>query len=80
MGGTGMMGGGMPNGMMGNAGFGGMGPLGGGGGGGGGDGQAQISEEAYVSIWRNYSSMTGAPFDAQVVKGWYRQYLRSMGR
>ena len=63
----------------------GMGQMGGmmGGGGGmkgagaaapGGGGVGNMTEDEYVRVWENYSKMSGRPFDAQTVRGWYRQY------
>lgn len=37
-------------------------------------GSGNMSEEDYVRVWEDYSRMTGRPFDAQTVRGWYRQY------
>ena len=37
-------------------------------------GGGSMSEDDYVRVWENYSKMTGRPFDAQTVRGWYRQY------
>jgi hypothetical protein len=70
MGGTGMRA--MP-GMMG---MGGAVGFGGGGGGGG----PSISEEEYVHVWESYSKATGAPFDADTVRMWYKQYQMSLER
>ena len=47
---------------------------------GAGEGGAQISEEDYVRVWENYARMTGDAFDPHVVRGWYQQYRRSLGR
>ena len=33
-----------------------------------------MSEDEYVRVWENYSKMSGQPFDAQTVRGWYRQH------
>lgn len=35
---------------------------------------SNMSEDEYVRVWENYSKMSGRPFDAQTVRGWYRQY------
>jgi hypothetical protein len=37
-------------------------------------GVSNMSEDEYVRVWENYSKMSGRPFDAQTVRGWYRQY------
>jgi hypothetical protein len=46
---------------------------------GGADG-ASISEEQYLRVWEQYSRMTGMPFDAQTVRGWYQQHRAAQGR
>lgn len=33
-----------------------------------------MSEEEYVRVWEHYSKISGQPFDAQTVRGWYRQH------
>lgn len=33
-----------------------------------------MSEDEYVRVWENYSKASGQPFDAQTVRGWYRQH------
>ena len=39
-----------------------------------GSGLNNMSEDEYVRVWENYSKMSGRPFDAQTVRGWYRQH------
>ena len=39
-----------------------------------------ISEEQYLRVWEQYSRMTGMPFDAQTVRGWYAQHRAAQGR
>ncbi|CAK0781843.1 hypothetical protein CVIRNUC_005485 [Coccomyxa viridis] len=39
-----------------------------------------ISEEQYLRVWEQYSKMTGMPFDAQTVRGWYQQHRAAQGR
>eukprot|EP00884_Botryococcus_braunii_P020915 jgi/Botrbrau1/7507/Bobra.0095s0043.1 len=73
MSGQGMMGG--SNGMGGlDGGHGGMGRMGGGS---GGINPQNLTEEKYLDIWREYSKTNNQPFDPDVVRGWYRQYMGS---
>lgn len=48
-------------------------------GGGAGGNMNSMSEDEYVRVWENYSKMSGQPFDAQTVRGWYRQHKQYTG-
>ena len=39
-----------------------------------------ISEDQYLRVWEQYSKMTGMPFDAQTVRGWYQQHRAAQAR
>ena len=56
-----------------------MGGMMGGAGSGGPRGGLQISEDEYVKVWEQYCKMMGRPFNAETVRGWYRQYRYSLG-
>lgn len=47
-----------------------------------GAGVNNMSEDEYVRVWENYSKMSGKSFDAETVRGWYRQHKQysSMSR
>lgn len=56
-------------------GYGGMGSMGDRGG--AGVNPQNLTEERYLDIWREYSRANNRPFDPDLVRGWYRQYMGS---